>query len=140
MQTDNLNPAGSGSSMGSALMPEPTEGTGGTYRARPVQTVTVTDRGGRKITIRRLTALDRLRTFEALGSKLCDNMLYVSYALSAVCVVAINGEQVSFPSSKLFIEALVSKLDEDGIHAATAAHKEHFEAGETGDPDAIKKS
>jgi hypothetical protein len=121
-----------------ALMPEPSGSGGFSSRSQTVAAVTVTDRRGRKITVRRLTALDRLRLFEMLGSRLADNMMYISYALSALCVSAIDGDQEHGPATKIQLESLVQRLDQDGIEAATAAHREHFEAGETADAGAVK--
>ncbi len=112
----------------------PAPGELGYAMAQPAPVVTVKDRKGRELKIRRLTALDRLRLFEALGPKLAENVMYVSYALSAACVVSIDGVAQGVPASKLQLETLIQRLDNDGLEAATAAHREHFEKGESGDP------
>lgn len=90
------------------------------------QTVTVTDSRGRAIGIKRLNALDRMRLFETIGGANANNEAYLGYATLAYHAVSIDGEHVSRPSSKLQLEGLVSRLDDDGIQAIALAVAEHF--------------
>ena len=53
-------------------------------------TETVTDDDGRRLTVRRLTALDRLRLFKAAGPILAQNQPWLGMALIASSVNAID--------------------------------------------------
>ena len=111
----------------------------GTFGVGPIENkATVTDRLGRTIAIRKLSAFDRLRLFEVLGSVLSGNGMYLSYAMSAACVTAIDGVPAAFPASKKSVEAMVKLLGDEGIDAIARAYEENFRVGETGDLEAIK--
>ncbi len=101
-------------------------------------TVVVKDSHGRSITIQKLNALDRLRLFEALGSELSDNTLYLGYAMIAACVTAIDNAPEASPNSKRDIELMVQKLGDEGLAAINKGYKENFAGGETGDLAKIK--
>ena len=58
-------------------------------------TETVVDGRGRRLTVRRLAALDRLRLFKAAGPVLAQNSPWLGMALIAISVVAID--DVPFP-------------------------------------------
>lgn len=81
------------------------------------QTATVTDARGRSIAIRKLGPLDRMKLFEVVGPENSRNEQYVGYAALAFIVSAIDGEPVARPNSKLALEALVQRLDDDGMDA-----------------------
>lgn len=102
------------------------------------ETVTVKDKQGRTIELRKLTALDRIRLFEALGAALSENVAYMGYALTASSVVKINDESRAFPSSKKTLENTIDALGDDGLEAAGEAYKNNYNVGETGDPETIK--
>lgn len=87
---------------------------------------TVTDALGRTITLRRLSTLNKMRLFEIIGPANADNGPYLGYATIACHVAAIDGDPVHFPSSKLQLEAIVSRLDDGGIAAVSAGIAEHF--------------
>ncbi len=77
----------------------------------------VTDARGRSIGIKKMGPLDRLRFFELIGAENSKNEQYVGYAALAYMVVSIDGEAVIRPTSKAHLEALVNRLDEDGMDA-----------------------
>jgi hypothetical protein len=103
------------------------------------RTADVTDARGRKIKIRKLTAFDRLRLFEALGGELSDNAMYFGYSMSASCVISIDGTVEAPPIKKIQIEAMIQRLDDDGLEAVAKGYRENFRGAESGDPAAIKK-
>jgi hypothetical protein len=103
------------------------------------QRAEVTDARGRKIKIRKLMPLDRLRLFEALGAVLSENAMYFSYTMSVACIEEIDGNLYGIPTSKIQIEAMISRLDDHGLEAVARGYRENFGSGETGDPEAIKK-
>ncbi|QEL18715.1 hypothetical protein [Limnoglobus roseus] len=83
----------------------------------------VTDSRGRSIAIRKFSALDRLRMFEAIGPENSKNEQYLGYAALAFHVASIDGDSIDKPSTKMQLEALVQRLDDDGMNALA----EHFE-------------
>jgi len=79
------------------------------------------DCDGREITLRRMTALDRLRLFKAIGPVLAQNNPYLGMAMLAASVSAIDGVPVPPPVTEAQIEALVGKLGDRGLAAVAAA-------------------
>jgi hypothetical protein len=98
-------------------------------------TVIVTDARGRAITIKRLNALDRMRMFEAIGADNCANPTYLGYAGLAYMVVDIDGDRVTIPRTKLQFEALIGRLEDDGLNAIATGAVEHFGVKESEDTD-----
>ena len=82
---------------------------------------TVTDAGGRNLLLRRLTALDKLRLFKAAGPALAQNQPWLGMAMLACSVAAIDDVPVPPPVNEQQIEALVSRLGDNGIAAAASA-------------------
>ena len=79
------------------------------------------DARGRRLTLRRLTALDTLRLFKAAGPQLAHNQPWLGMALLAASVAAIDEVPLPPPASEGQIEALVSRLGDDGIDAVARA-------------------
>jgi hypothetical protein len=77
----------------------------------------VTDAGGRRLALRRLTALDKLRLFKAAGPLLAQNQPWLGMALLACSVAAIDDVPVPQPADERQIEALVQRLGEAGLAA-----------------------
>ena len=88
---------------------------------------TVTDEDGRRLTIRRLTALDRLRLFKAAGSMLAQNQPWLGMALIASSVNAIDDVPVPTPANEAQIEAMVARLGDSGISAVAQALRQTAE-------------
>ena len=80
-----------------------------------------TDPRGRKIALRKINALDRLRLFELVGAENSRNEPYLGYASLAYHVASIDGDAVAKPASKAQLEALIQRLDDDGLNAVAAA-------------------
>jgi hypothetical protein len=81
----------------------------------------VTDSQGRRLSLRRLSLLERLRLFEAAGAELARNDRWLGLAALAASVSAIDGVPLPFPATKAAVEAAVQRLDEPGIAAVAAA-------------------
>ena len=75
---------------------------------------------GRKLALRQLGALDRLRLFKAAGSVLACNPGWIGLATVAVSVSAIDGVPVPAPATEAQVEALVARLGDAGLAAASA--------------------
>jgi hypothetical protein len=82
---------------------------------------TVRDSAGRLLKVRRLSALDRVRLFRAMGSVDAENRMLGSYAATAAAVVEIDGMPTPFPQSSIALDALIGRLDEHGLEAAVLA-------------------
>ncbi len=80
-----------------------------------------TDRLGRKLALRRLGALERLRLFKAAGPVLAANPGWIGLATLAVSVVAVDDVPVPAPATEAQVEALVARLGDPGLAAASAA-------------------
>jgi hypothetical protein len=80
-------------------------------------TQTVIDDEGRCLTVRRLTALDRLRLFKAAGPQLAQNQPWLGMALIATSVAAIDDIPVPPPVTESQIEAMVGRLGDSGVSA-----------------------
>ena len=83
--------------------------------------IIVTDDDGRRLYLRRLTALDRLRLFKAAGPMLSQNDRWLGMAMLAVSVSAIDDIPIPLPGTEHQIEALVNRLGDVGITAVAAA-------------------
>ena len=81
----------------------------------------VRDADGRELVLRRMTALDRLRLFKAIGPVLSQNNLYLGMATLAASVTCIDSVPVPAPATEAQIEALVARLGDGGIAAVAAA-------------------
>jgi hypothetical protein len=81
----------------------------------------ITDKEGRRITLRRIGALEKLRLFKALGPQLAQNEPYLAIALLAFAVAAIEDVPLPSPANEAQIEMVVQKLGESGLAAVAAA-------------------
>lgn len=79
--------------------------------------ISTVDKQGRRLSVRRLMALDRLRLFKAAGPVLSQNQPWLGMAVLASSVTAIDDIPVPPPVTEQQIEALVAKLGDDGISA-----------------------
>ncbi len=86
-------------------------------------TFPVADTLGRRITVRRPTALDKLRLFKAVGPLLAQNAPYFGLAMLAACVTAIDDVPVPMAATEALIENTISRLGDPGIAAVAAALK-----------------
>lgn len=81
----------------------------------------VRDAQGRVLALRRLSALDKLRLFEAAGPELSRNDRWLGMAVLACSVTAIDDVPWPMPASKQGVEAMVQRLGDDGIAAISEA-------------------
>jgi hypothetical protein len=85
----------------------------------------VLEAGGRRLTLRRLTALDKLRLFKAAGPLLAQNQPWLGMAVIATSVAAIDDVPMPPPINELQIEAMIGRLGDAGIAAvAEALHQD----------------
>lgn len=82
-----------------------------------VRTIGTIDKTGRRLLVRRPTALDTLRLFKAAGPILAQNEAWLSMAGLAFSVVEIDGVPVPTPATEAQIEGLVERLGDEGLSA-----------------------
>ena len=88
-----------------------------TIISRSAETQEVVDCSGRRLILRIPAALDKLRIFKAAGADLALNQPWISMAILASSVTAIDDIPVPFPTSEGQIEALISRLGDVGLDA-----------------------
>jgi hypothetical protein len=78
----------------------------------------VTDAKGRKILMRKPSVLAQFRIVEAVGPQVAANQTYMQMINPLIYVGAIDGVPVALPTSLLETEALIARLDDEGLNAA----------------------
>lgn len=95
--------------------------------------VVIVDARGRNIRLRKPGVLAQFRLVEALGES-ASNSVYMSMIIPLVYVAEIDGDPVR-TGSKREIEALIQRLDEDGVTAVMERVRDTWGAS---DPEADK--
>lgn len=90
------------------------------------KTAEVIDARERVITVKRLSALERMRLFASAGPELSQNQQWIGLAALAASVVSIDGDPVPKPGTRREIEFLVERLDDDGLEAVAQCYVESF--------------
>jgi hypothetical protein len=98
--------------------------------------VTITDEQGRSIVLRKPPILAEYRIVEAMGDS-AMNAVYHAMVAPLIFVSSINGDEVELPTTKRQIEALIQRLDHDGIKAVNKSVQENWGVK---DPEAEKDS
>jgi hypothetical protein len=94
-------------------------------------TTTATDRNGRRLLLRRLTALDTLRLFKAAGPVLAQNEPWLSMAGLAFSVLEIDGVPIPAPATESQIENVIERLGDAGLAAVADTLKDVLDPGES---------
>ncbi len=102
--------------------------------AKATASVEVKDARGRSITLMRPPVLAQFRLIEALGDA-ARNAVYVQMVLPLLYVSAIDGDPTLPFAKKSQVEAMIQRLDEDGLAAVMEGVAKNF--GEP-DPEAEK--
>ncbi len=92
------------------------------------ETFTATDKKGRRLVLRRRSALDTLRLFKAAGPILAQNEPWLSMAGLAFSVLEIDGVPVPPPGTEPQIESLIDRLGDDGLAAIADILKDQQDA------------
>ena len=85
------------------------------------RTTQVRDSMGRTLTMRRISALDRLRLLKAAGPDLSQNDAWLNMAGLALSVVELDGIPRAMPINERQIEAAISELGDSGLQAVADA-------------------
>jgi len=102
--------------------------------AKAAAAVTITDARGRSITLKKPGVLAQFRLIEALGDT-AKNEVYVRMVMPLIYVAEVDGDPVPPPVRKSEVEALIQRMDEDGIAAVMEGVTANFGAQ---DPEAEK--
>lgn len=89
-------------------------------------TVTVTDARDRQIEVRKLKPIEQLWMLELIGGENANNGPYLGYATFAYSVSKIDGQDIPRIRSKMALEAMVQRLDEEGLKACGEAFKQLY--------------
>jgi hypothetical protein len=87
--------------------------------------ISVTDGNGRVISLKKPAVLTQYRLIEMLGDA-ARNQVYMGMVVPLIYVSAIDGEPVFVPTTKRELEALIQRLDEEGIEAVMMGVQENF--------------
>ena len=97
--------------------------------------VTVTDARGRVLTLKRPNVLAQFQLIELLGQT-AENRVFLLMAVPLLYLQAIDGDVQNF-ANRRELDAVIQRLDDDGLTAIQAAIAEHF--GPTPDAEAVAK-
>lgn len=77
---------------------------------------TITDAKGRVIVLRKPGVLAQFKIVEAAGTA-AANQVWMGMVMPLIYVASVDGEAVYCPTTRREIDALIQRLDEDGIIA-----------------------
>ncbi len=93
--------------------------------AQAAAEVEVIDARARIIKLKKPGVLAQYRMIELVGDS-AKNEVYMAMVMPLIFVTAIDGDPVYQPAKKSELEALIQRLDEDGIAAVMAGVQENF--------------
>jgi hypothetical protein len=106
------------------------DGDGPSAPAGRLKVVEVTDSLGRTLKVRKLSALNKVDLAQVVGSEGCKNEAVIGPCAIAFSVCEVDGEAIYQPTTYSEMRALIGRLEDEGIEAATMAHIEHFGVAE----------
>lgn len=85
-----------------------------------------TDSLGRRLGVKRMSASLKRRVLKALSAPSCgkDELLFM--AMVACSCVEIDGQPVPFPTTELQVDALIDRLEQEGLSAIGIALADKF--------------
>jgi hypothetical protein len=105
---------------------KPAPGSAAEIIAGAVETHDVTDGRGRVFTLRKPQVLAQFRLVKMLDAETAQNASYVQMLFPVLFVAAIDGTPQGFPQSEREIEALIARLDDDGLVAVMGGVQAHW--------------
>lgn len=100
----------------------------------------VIDARGRKIGLRKPTLLSQYKLVEFLGDT-AKNEAFMSMLMPIVMVAELDGEVIHPPRSRLELDALITRIDDDGLTAIASYLAGEGEGAPAGDfADRVGKS
>jgi len=89
--------------------------------SRATETRAVIDASGRRLLVRRATAIDTLRLLKAAGPLLAENQPWLGMAMMAMCILSIDDLPIPAPQTEAQIESVFERLGDDGLAAVASA-------------------
>jgi hypothetical protein len=80
----------------------------------------VTDAKGRSIGVRKIKMSIRRRVLKTLTAASAGKGSYLGLCMMAASVDSIDGEKVAFPSTELQFDALIDRIDDEGLEAISS--------------------
>lgn len=93
--------------------------------AQAATEATVTDAKGRSILLKKPGVLAQFKLVELLGEAAL-NQVYINMVLPLIYVAAIDGDPVSRITTKVGLEGLIQRLDEEGVTAVAEGVLKNF--------------
>lgn len=93
--------------------------------AKALAETSITDAKNRTIKLKKPGVLAQYRLIEVVGDS-AKNETYMNMVLPIIFVSAIDDDPVFQPSSKGELEALIQRLEEDGVTAVMNGVAQHF--------------
>jgi hypothetical protein len=101
--------------------------------------VKITDTKGRVILLKKPSnVLSQYRLVEMVGASAAKNDIYMSMILPFIYIVSIDNLPVSI-NSKIELDALISRFDDDDIRLIGEAISKNFSVNEEEEKEKIKK-
>jgi hypothetical protein len=98
---------------------------------KAAEAVTIDTANGLTVTLKKPGVLSQFRLVKILGEA-AKNQVYVGMVIPITFVTSINGVAVNYPNTEREIEAIITRLDEEGVTAVMQAVAENF-GGESPD-------
>lgn len=99
----------------------------------------VVDDLGRRLGVKRISASLRRKVLKAMSAESGDKGQLFVMAATACCCVSIDGDLVPFPMTELQIDALIDRLEQEGLNAVAMTLGTKF-APPKKDDDDLKNS
>jgi hypothetical protein len=81
---------------------------------------------GRTLGVKRMNASTRLRVLKAMSAESADKGQVLFMSIIACSCVSIDGVPVAFPQTELGIDALIGRLEQEGLDAIGLCIATHF--------------
>ncbi|MBV8656622.1 MAG: hypothetical protein JO142_02245 [Burkholderiales bacterium] len=101
------------------------------------RTVKVTDSRNREISLKKPGVLAQYRLVDLVGPDTAKNDVYMAMIMPVLFVTAIDADAITFPKSRLNLDALIEELGEEGLAAIADAIAAEW-GGKKADPEADK--
>ena len=82
--------------------------------------------GGRSVRLQKPSALAQFRLVKMVGPEVAKNSTLMMMYMPLMFIVELDGLPVAFPKAESEIEALISRLDDEGIQTVMLAVEEHW--------------
>lgn len=86
----------------------------------------IRDSRGRSIRLKKFNSTMKYKIYEVLGNDLCQNSFYLGSVIPLFCVTEIDGVIVPLIQNKSELDALISRLGDEGVSALDGAFVEIF--------------